>query len=308
MKLINSSLLFLFVGVIISSCGTDSSTPENQFFLESNSVTIRCPETSPGDKGIVNDTEFESVDNELLRNKVQSGADLTKVCTSLVTDMSELFNGTYEEPYNFNQSISSWDVSSVTDMNSMFYRSKFNQHIGEWDVSNVIDMSSMFHDSHFNQDISSWDVSNVVDMSGMFTLTPFDYPIGNWIVSNVTNMRSMFAVSGFNQDISQWDVSNVTDMGGMFNESDFNQQIGDWEVSKVENMSYMFQSTAFNQPIGSWDVSSVANMENMFFDAYDFNQNISTWCVQFIQTEPDEFSTLSALTEENKPIWGTCPE
>lgn len=308
MRIINTSLLFLFVGVITLSCGTDSSTPKNQFFLDSNNVTIKCPGTSPGDMGIVNATEFESVDNELLRNRVQSGADMTKVCTSLVTDMSELFNGTYVDPINFNQPIGSWDVSNVSNMSLMFYRSKFNQPIGEWNVSNVTDMSSMFHDSHFNQDISGWDVSNVTDMVGMFILTPFDYPIGNWNVSNVTNMRSMFAVSGFNKDISQWDVSNVTDIGSMFNESDFNQQIGDWEASKVENMSRMFQSTSFNQPIGSWDVSSVINMEGMFFDAYEFNQNISTWCVQLIQTEPDQFSTISALTEENKPVWGTCPE
>ena len=35
----------------------------------------------------------------------------------------------------FNQDISSWDVSNVTDMRGMFERSSFNQDISSWDVS-----------------------------------------------------------------------------------------------------------------------------------------------------------------------------
>jgi len=39
----------------------------------------------------------------------------------------------------FNNAISSWDVSSVTDMRRMFnYASLFNSDVGSWDVSSVI--------------------------------------------------------------------------------------------------------------------------------------------------------------------------
>jgi len=44
-------------------------------------------------------------------------------------------------------------------MHSMFDTSKFNQDISAWNVSAVTDMSSMFKDSKFNHDISAWDIS-----------------------------------------------------------------------------------------------------------------------------------------------------
>ena len=65
---------------------------------------------------------------------------------------------------------------------------------------------------------------------------------------------------------------------------------------------------SFNQPIGNWDVSNVTNMRNVFGGATNFNQDLSNWCVTNFASEPEEFSAGSALTEENKPVWGTCPD
>ena len=43
-----------------------------------------------------------------------------------------------------NQDIRGWDVSSVTNMNRMFWgASAFNQDIGGWDVSSVTNMNRM---------------------------------------------------------------------------------------------------------------------------------------------------------------------
>jgi len=221
---------------------------------------------------------------------------------SNVTDMSGLFKNT-----PFNQRVNTWDVSNVTSMVQMFMNSLFNQPIDRWNVSSVTNMSEMFHGSRFNQHIGDWDVSNVTNMNQMFRDTDFNQPVENWNVSAVTEMFGMFSDSKFNLPIENWDVSNVTTMRWMFNNSEFNLPIGNWNVSKVTNMSWMFRGSIFNQDIGSWNVKNVDNMAYMFSNA-SFNRSISQWCVPNIPSEPDNFATNSALSSENKPLWGTCPE
>jgi len=54
-------------------------------------------------------------------------------------------------------------------------------------------------------------------------------------------------------------------------------------------------------------VSSVTYMSYMFYYASSFNQDISTWCVSNISSEPSQFSTNTPLSESNKPVWDTCP-
>ena len=343
---------------------------QSPFYLDENGVTIKARDWvtagTTGELGGVTYTAVDIVQLELMFSKEE---DVSKVVTTLITDMSDLlvnapieerafqpglvlFNpdisswdvsnvtnmsnmfGTkgYSEAQNrdnyyevyFNQDISKWDVSKVTNMSGMFNNAiDFNQNIGEWDVSQVTDMSLLFGagaegtsgSSNFNQDIGSWDVSKVTNMEKMFAFSKaFNQDIGNWDVSNVTNMSLMFAGrysarSNFNQDIGSWNVSKVTNMNQMFNYSTFNQDIGGWDVSKVTNMYYMFsQATTFNQDIGGWDVTNVTNMDYMFQYAESFNQDLTKWCVANIAEEPVIFSGGSALTEANKPIWGTCPD
>ena len=117
---------------------------------------------------------------------------------------------------SFNNDISGWDTSSITNMSHMFQgASAFNQPIENWDVSSVTDMSYMFakkddelftaHDdsspSVFNQPLNNWNVSNVTYMDHMFWRSKaFDQPLDNWNVSNVTSMNAMFTDSVLNQE------------------------------------------------------------------------------------------------------------
>jgi len=48
-------------------------------------------------------------------------------------------------------------------------------------------------------------------------------------------------------------------------------------------------------------------MSEMFIRASSFNQDLTKWCVSQFPTMPSNFSTSSALTASNHPVWGTCP-
>ena len=265
----------------------------NVAYLDENGVTIKANNWAKvGDTAEIGGVTYTIVDLDVLKSMIYNEEDVTKVVTSLITDMSNLF----EDNGSFDQDISSWDVSNVENMNYMFTNSIFNKDISSWDVSNVKSMNSMFQNRFFNQDIGDWDVSSVTDMMAMFLGSPFNQDIGAWDVSSVENMKFMFRRSSFNQDIGAWDVSSVTDMSNMFWESkNFNQDIGDWDVSSVENMSLMFEESIFNQDIGGWDVSSVKTMERMFNGAKSFNQDIGDWDVSNVQNFEQMFHTASSF-------------
>ena len=213
--------------------------------------------------------------------------------------MKNAFWGASNMAYN---AADSPDLSSVTDMSSMFRRaSSFDGTISGWVVSSVTDMSHMFDDaSSFNQPLSGWDVSSVTDMSGMFDdASDFDQPLSGWDVSSVTDMSGMFDdASSFNGIISGWVVSSVTDMSGMFRDaSDFDQPLSGWDVSKVTDMNSMFRAsspssspTSFNGDISGWDVSSVTDMSYMFYGASDFDQSLSGWVVSSVISMAEMFA------------------
>ena len=183
-------------------------------YLDANGVTIKaCESANIGDVGTINGVEYTVVDRAMLDEMIANNEDLTVVCTTRVSNMgnnninyslflSELSDDT--NPSNFNQDISSWDTSNVTDMSFMFLNNQtFNQPIGNWDTSSVTDMQWMFYrNSAFNQDIGNWDTSSVTDMSWMFSYSELnqDIGIGNWDTSSVTSMESMFSSTAFNQD------------------------------------------------------------------------------------------------------------
>lgn len=114
-------------------------------------------------------------------------------------------------------------TSTVTDMSSMFYGdAEFNEDISSWDVSNVTNMSSMFEGTYlFNPDLSSWDTSSVTSMEGMFAVAAsFNQDISMWDVSSVTEMSGMFYnASSFNQDLSEWCVSLIPTKPEEFDDS-----------------------------------------------------------------------------------------
>ena len=241
-------LVLLFISSTVS-CSKDDGIAENvditanfmqNIYLDSNGITIKCPNAAIGYTEVINGVTYTVVDNTTIRTEIANGN--CNLCTTLVTNMTGDSN-TYSNFFNdesFNSNIGFWDTSNVTDMSSMFYgATAFNQDIGSWDTSSVTTMNSIFENATaFNQDIGNWDTSSVTDMVGMF-----------------------YEASSFNQDIGNWNTSSVTDMVGMFYEaSSFNQDIGSWDTSKVTGMERMFWAAeAFNQDLSGWCVTNITS-------------------------------------------------
>ncbi len=202
--------------------------PPPKFKIADNGVTVIYTGQFLGKKFKLNGKRYTVVNEDMLRDAVMEGADLTVLNTSMVTDMDSLFTNNTD----FNQDIGNWDVSNVTDMFYMFAMAQaFNQDIGYWDVGNVTNMSFMFATAQaFNQDISYWDVGNVTDMSYMFSgANRFNRDIGGWDVGKVTGMSNMFnAASDFNQDLSGWCVQNVSIYSNFNGAFIFKGKLDDW--------------------------------------------------------------------------------
>lgn len=117
---------------------------------------------------------------------------------SMVTNMTSMFANAVA----FNQPLNGWgtDVGNVTSMNSMFSNCPFNQNIASWDVSSVTDFNSMFGgNTTFNQDISGWTINTTgaIDMRSMFSgASSFNQDLGLWDVSHLYKAYNMLNNSG----------------------------------------------------------------------------------------------------------------
>jgi len=224
---------------------------------------------------------------------------------SINTVSSVSMNQMFSNATSFNQDISSWNVTKVTNFSNTFYRAlAFNNGSN----SNINPVTLRIG-------LNGWNINTTADVSmqGMFAATrDFNRNINDWNVSKVTNMQQVFnATVVFNQPINSWDTSSVITMLGMFEgAAAFNQPIDNWNVTNVTDMSYMFNiTTSFNQPLANWErvgssLSKVTNMRNMFAGSgNNFNQNIGNWNVSNVTNfilfmnakTPATFSYLDAI-------------
>lgn len=88
-----------------------------RIYIGQNGVTIKCENCYPGFKALINEVEYEVVDDFLLKDRITKNKfeiieiDFMKLCTTMVTDISYLFDET-----DLDSPIDSWDVSNVLNM------------------------------------------------------------------------------------------------------------------------------------------------------------------------------------------------
>ena len=214
-----------------------------------------------------------------IKNGTKTNSDMTTICTTQVTDMSDLFlNMT-----TFNLSLSNFDTQNVTNMSGMFRNaSLFNQSLSNFVTEQVDNMSRMFEDAiAFNQPLTSFDTFNVQYMHDMFkNASSFDNDISSFVTKNVSNMSGMFnGATVFNQPLTNFYTVNVLDMSFMFAETNlFNQSLSNFGTPQVTLMNSMFQNALlFNQSLSSFNTNSVENMSDMFSGAAAFDNDISSF-------------------------------
>ena len=158
----------------------------------------------------------------------------------------------------------------------------------------------------------------IKSLQGCFrNCTLFNGDISSWDTSAVTNMQGTFAnCENYNKTLAAWDVSKVTTFKQMFKGAQlFNQPLNSWNVSKGKTFEGMFQSAqAFARPLDQWVLTALneptvdsRGLTTMFNDAQSFNEDLTGWCVKAFDSEPNNFSSSSALDPNNLPVWGTCP-
>jgi surface protein len=153
--------------------------------------------------------------------------DLSSWDVSSVTAFGTIVDGMFDSSSFNNSSINSWGInntSSVT-MAGMFRNTPFNQDISGWDVSSVTNMRNMFQSNiSFNQPIGIWDVSSVTLMNDMFfNSDSFNQDISAWQISQATNLNNLMTnatgLSTANYDalLIAWDAQGAMSYSGTVN-------------------------------------------------------------------------------------------
>lgn len=134
-----------------------------------------------------------------------------------------------------------WDVSSITDLDFLFYGKTQDNHpdISTWNVFNVTSMQGTFSNSTFNGQLNKWNVENVTDFSYCFANNVvFNQPLFRWNTQDARTLKYMFYNAwSFNQSITRTLQYNDTDKGQIplkKGETLPSEEGGDWTVEKIK--------------------------------------------------------------------------
>ena len=226
------------------------------------------------------DEEWVNVDKPIDISELQY-ADVSNV-----TNMEHAFD--YGSPITGFEALADWDVSKVTNFDSIFHFANGGEYGGyeplqdfsflsKWNTSSAVSMKKMFHylkvkSSH---GLEHLDVSNA-NISGMFDECFWLEDIialADWDISNKTDLSNMFSYCTELKSlhgIEDWDVSKVSNFSSAFNRCEKLTDISalaNWDVSSSTDISNMFDSCVALEdisPLADWDVSNVTTLNGTF--------------------------------------------
>ncbi len=251
--------------------------------------------------------------------------DVTGISVTKNTSLKSCFSGGMDLPnLKTIAGLNTWDVSSVTNMSSMFSGCNSLTNIGDisgWDVSSATSTRSMFYNcSNLRTlDLSEWIVSAVTDMECMFYNCSNLWSVGNlkdWRTPLLTSMSMMFencsSLSSIG-DVSNWNVSSVTNMDEVFYGCSRLQSVNmtNWDVSLVNTFFAMFSDCSMLSTVGDlsgWVTSSLSDrlaLNSMFENCRNLRSvgDISGWDVSSVTSLSEMFYNCSSLNTLNLSGW-----
>jgi surface protein len=160
------------IGNTVEPSHTYSSTGQYTCTIATNStMTFQGTAVTPaGVSQLIEVTDTAGLNDASSADSFGGSANLTFVSDAFLSfreNLESLLNGCT----SFNQDVSGWNVSSVSNTSQMFRdATSFNQDIGGWDVSSVTNMISMFlNASSFDQNLGAWQFKNNAN-AGAFLL------------------------------------------------------------------------------------------------------------------------------------------
>ena len=199
------------------------------------------------------------------------------------TDLLDTRNATtMADMFNFDQklaniSITTWNVSKVTDMGNMFYSCDSLPSIDlKKNTCTAKDGSGQY---------TAWNTSALKNTGGMFmdyggpkhSLTTVDTT--GWDTSRLETADYMFMeCRGLTEvkGIESWNVSSLKDSHNMFQDCQSLESINvaNWKTTSLENASVMFSSchSLRSIDISKWDMSKVTKSNAMFSYCKSFTE------------------------------------
>ena len=201
--------------------------------------------------------------------------------------------------------LESWSVGLVTDMSNLF-SGTFNHSLEQWDVSRVQNMTYMFNGCHhFNQPLDRWNTGQVTDLTGMFLQCyAFNQPLENWDVSQVTTMVDTFNRAGaFNQPLARWKVAQVTNMSGMFcGQGCYCQDLSSWSTPLLDTRPVSFAGDATNGVQAGWPLDQQPSFTSLVTAAEKEVANHGANGKGTLENYQELFQAATKIVNESKNV------
>jgi surface protein len=103
--------------LLLVSAAVRQAPSSGPYYVAPNGVTVMCPGVAVGDTFDINGVTFTKVDLPTLKSLVSRKSDWSQLATSCTTGITSMYQ-LLQWKKKLNVDISSWDTSSVTNMNT----------------------------------------------------------------------------------------------------------------------------------------------------------------------------------------------